>query len=61
MLDEDSPRTYVRQSHITKIACPRCRGSAYLVRRSLEPELKNETRTFECNRCASRTDINFHK
>jgi transposase len=60
MLHEDAPKTYIRQSHITKITCPRCRGSAYLVRRSLEPELKNETRTFECNRCGSRTDINFH-
>ena len=59
MLHEQPPLTYVRQDYITKIACPHCRGYAYLVQRSLELERGSEIRTFECNRCGSRTDINF--
>jgi transcription elongation factor Elf1 len=60
MLHGQPPLTYVRQSYITKIACPHCRGFAYLVQRSLEFELRSEIRTFECIRCGARTDVNFY-
>ena len=45
-----------KQTRIEPITCPHCGGQAYLMRRTLHPEIKGEIWTFECKDCGKQTE-----
>ncbi len=48
--------TYIPPTHVTSIACPRCRAKARLISRSpLVSGEKGEMRTFRCKTCGEDT------
>ena len=46
-----------KQTRIEPITCPHCGGQAYLMRRTLHPEIKGEIWTFECKDCGKQTEM----